>query len=148
MKQLFQITLISLSLTALNFSGSVKNIQAQTEIKLHAEINNSNVDDLPNDPQQMLSWRCFKGNKAIAVEVKDVNNWQKMLDNQDWSCKKDLSVIPGESGKISCTPRDDIGILTVYWLQGEGSKEQMQTWLDYWSKDMACYKAQTNKFWH
>ncbi len=150
MNRLFQVTFISLSFAFLNFSYSVKNAKAQIEIKPNIEINTPNIDDLSNDPQQMFSWRCFQGNKAIAVEVKDVDNWQKMLDGQSWSCKQDLSVIPGESGKFSCTPPEDIGILTVYWLQGEDAKEQMQTWFDYLSnnQNMVCYKTRSNKFWY
>jgi hypothetical protein len=97
----------------------------------------------------MISWRCVNGNQVISVEVKDVENWQNMLNNQSWSCQEDLSVIPGESGKISCTPQEGIGILTISWLQGEGAKEQMQTWFDYLStkQKMVCYKTRTNKFW-
>ena len=149
-KSLFQLTLISLSFAFLNFSDLVKDAKAQTEIKPNLVADITNLGDLPNDPQQMLSWKCVNGNKAIAVEVKDVDNWQKMLDSQSWSCQEDLSVIPGESGKFSCTPQEDIGILTVVWLQGEGGNEQMQTWFDSLSKNqkMVCYKTRTNKFWY
>ncbi len=52
------------------------------KIKPNVEINSASIDHLPNDPQQMISWRCNQVDKAIAVEIKDVDNWQKMLDSQ------------------------------------------------------------------
>lgn len=165
MKKLIKFTAFSLSLAFLNCSYLVQNAQGQIQIKPNVEINtptvddlgipnspeddSGNIDDLPNNPQQMFSWRCSKDNKTIAVEVKDVDNWQKLLDTQNWSCKEDLSIIPGNKGKFSCTPSADVGILTVVWLQGEGGKEQMQTWFDDLNKDqnMVCYQTRTNKFW-
>ena len=146
MKQLFQVSLIYLSLVVFSISYSVKNAQAQTEITSNIEISNTNIDDLPNDPQQMFSWQCVNDNKEIAIEVKDVDNWQQMLENQNWSCQENLSILPTESGKISCTPPEGIGILSISWLQGEGAKEQMQTWFNYLSnsENMTCYQAQTN----
>ena len=57
MKKIYSVGFISLSLAFVNFSYSIKNTQAQTEIKPNVEINNSNLDDLLDDPNQMFSWR-------------------------------------------------------------------------------------------
>ena len=40
------------------------------------EIDGTNIDDLPNDPQQITTWRCTQRDKKIVVEVKDVDIWQ------------------------------------------------------------------------
>jgi hypothetical protein len=144
-KQLFYLTLFSFSFTLVNFVYPVKNVQGQMELK----PNMDNLGDLPNNSEQMFSWRCRNGNKKIAVEVKDVEDWQKILKNQGWSCQEDLTPIAGDKGKFSCTPQADIGILTFVWEQGEGSKQQMQTWFDDLTNNhnMVCYKSRTNEFW-
>ena len=165
MNKLFKITVFSLGLTFLHCSYLVEDAKGQVEVKPNVEINtptlndleipntqeveDSNLGELPNDPQQMFSWRCNQGNNSIAVEVKDVDNWQKILDVTSWSCQKNLSAILGDKGKFSCTPQEDIGILTVFWLQGEEGKEQMQTWFDNLNENhnMVCYKTRTNRFW-
>lgn len=72
-----------------------------------------------------------------------------MLALENWSCQQDISVIPSESGKFSCTPQEDIGIITVYWLKGEGAKKQMLTWFDDLSnnQNMVCYQSRSDEFW-
>ena len=72
-----------------------------------------------------------------------------MLKNEGWQCQENLSAIPGDKGKFSCTPKQDIGILTIVWLEGKGGKEQMQACLKELTKnqDMVCYTSRTNQFW-
>lgn len=170
MKKIFTITSISLSLALVNCSFLIRDTKAQIEVKPNVEIktptlndlgipnsqegdtetegDSNNIQNLPNNSQQMFSWRCTQGNQTIAVEVKDVDNWQKALKTDAWDCQEDVSMIPGNKGKFSCTPKEDIGILTVVWLQGDKGKQQMQTWFDNLNKNnMVCYQSKTNKFW-
>jgi hypothetical protein len=149
MERLLQVTFLTLSFAFFNCSYSSKNAQAQIEIKPNIDVNIPGLDDLPNNRQQMFLWRCSNEDKEIAVEEKDVDNWQKMLALESWSCQQDLSVIPSESGKFSCTPQEDIGIITVYWLKGEGAKKQMLTWFDELSnnQNMVCYQSRSDEFW-
>ena len=109
----------------------------------------TNIDDLPDDSQQEKTWRCTQTDKAIAVEVKDVQGWKEIIEEEGWQCAQELSVIPDSDRKFTCEPAEIIGILTVIWLQGKGGKQQMQTWMNKLaqSKGMVCQASQTTEYW-
>ena len=144
---LFKLLIFSLTLTYVTYIPA--HLTAQTPNQPEVEMDGTNVDNLPNDPQQMTTWRCNQEDKEIVVEVKDVDIWQKMLKNEGWQCQETLSVIPSGQEKFSCTPSKDIGILTIFWVKGQGEKEQMKAWLDELRKNpgMVCYISSSNQFW-
>ncbi len=143
---LLKLLTFGLILTSANYIPG--HLAAQIPKQPEMEMDGTNIDNLPNDPQQMTTWLCNQDTKEIVVEVKDVAIWPKMLENEGWQCQETLSAIPVNSEKFYCTPTKDIGILTVFWVKGEGGKEQMQAWLDELRKNqgMVCY-INHNQFW-
>ncbi len=109
----------------------------------------NNIDNLPNDPQQLTTWRCTQEDQAIAVEAKDIKGWQEMIEKEGWQCQEELSIIPSGDRQFSCEPEETIGILTVVWLKGTEGKEQMTTWMNKLENQqgMTCTKDETNPFW-
>ncbi len=109
----------------------------------------TNIDDLSDDPQQMRTWRCRQADKAIQIEAKDTSIWQGIIATQGWQCLEQISVIPDDVPKFSCESNGDvINIVTAIWLEGKGSKQQMQTWMNALkSKNMTCTVNSTNPYW-
>lgn len=149
MKHLQLLKLLTFSLIFSHITYIPAHLNAQTSNQAEVEVDGTNIDNLPNDPQQMTIWRCNQGAKEIVVEVKDVAIWQKILDNEGWQCQETLSVIPSGQEKFSCTPPEIVGILTIFWVKGQGGKEQMQAWLNELSKNqnMVCYINPNHQFW-
>lgn len=136
--------------TALGLLSSVTPvIHGQTPPDFAPEMNGTNVDELPDDPQQMRTWRCTQEDKAIVVEAKDVPIWKEMVEGERWQCMEELSVIPPNDRKISCEPSEIIGILTIFWLEGKGGKQQMQEWMDRLTEEqgMVCTLEKTTLDW-
>lgn len=130
---------LGMSTVLLNLISSPVLAQSQT-----------NIDDLPNLPQRMRTWRCSQGNQAIAVEAKDDSLWKEIIETNGWQCSEQLSVIPDNEHQFSCEPTegDFIAIITTTWLEGKGGQQQMQTWMNaLQSKDMTCTTSVTNPYW-
>ncbi|HAC63992.1 MAG TPA: hypothetical protein DCF68_10750 [Cyanothece sp. UBA12306] len=115
------------------------------------EIENkpTDINELPNDSSQLTIWRCTQDKKMIVVEAKNVTIWQEMIEKGGWACIKALEPIPGGDRKFSCEPQEIIGIVTIFWLEGKGGKQQMTNWMnDLGNKnEMTCTKDETNVFW-
>ena len=149
MKHLTRLTgiLVGTSLSFLSFVPP--EIQAQIPPEPAPEIDGTNIDALPDNPQQMRTWRCTESDQAIVVEAKDVPIWKEMIEGDGWRCIQELSVIPANDRKFSCDPSEVIGILTVFWLEGKGGKQQMQDWMEQLNKQqgMVCTMGTTNPYW-
>jgi hypothetical protein len=109
----------------------------------------NNPDDLPNDPAQMKTWYCSEGNQGVLVEVKLVNNWQKIIAQDSWQCMEKLVNIPANAPQFTCeSDENQINFLTVIWLEGNQAKTQMKSWIDaFQQQNMICTVDQTNPFW-
>ncbi|PSF35043.1 hypothetical protein C7H19_18040 [Aphanothece hegewaldii CCALA 016] len=111
----------------------------------------TNIDELPDDPQQMKTWRCRQGDRAIVIEAKDVSisTWQGIIETQGWQCVEELSTISDDERTFSCESNNGvINIVTAIWLEGKGGKQQMQTWMnELQSKNMTCTADFTNQYW-
>ncbi|MEB3175037.1 MAG: hypothetical protein VKN60_07625 [Cyanobacteriota bacterium] len=108
------------------------------------------LDDVDNDPSQVLTWVCRQQDKLIAVESKDIKNWQAVADAQGaWQCQQNIPQIPDQSLSFSCEPAEKIGLLSVYWLQGAGGKAQMTAWMTALAnqRGMVCTADKTNPYW-
>jgi hypothetical protein len=109
------------------------------------QAQNNNLGDLPNDRQQMKSWKCERADKAIEVEAKNVAIWKETIEEEGWKCQEKVSDTTSKTLQFSCEPNDTIGILTVVWLQGEDANEQMETWIKKLGdrQGISCQMAQT-----
>lgn len=137
------LTLIQLLAPAL------ASLQAQAQAAPTPNSSGVNPDDVPGDPTQMRTWRCTQGDRAIAVEAKDLQ-WRATIESNGWTCLEELSIIPANRQQFSCEPDESLmGILTVTWLQGQDAKKQMQAWLNEFSANPAlvCTVDKTNPFW-
>lgn len=124
---------------------------AQVFSQSQRELDGTNIDDLPNMPQQMRTWRCSQGNQAVAVEAKDTSIWQEVIETNGWQCLEQLSVISDNERKFSCEPNEGnfVAIITTIWLEGKEGKQQMQTWMNaLQSKNMTCTTSMTNQDWN
>ncbi len=105
---------------------------------------NADIDDLPNTPDQLISWTCIEGDKQIQVEVKNVPTWQAAIAGDRWQCQQRIADVPPNALKFSCEPSTDIiGILTITWLQGEDEQQQMGRWMHQFAdqQNMVCQMA-------
>ncbi|ACK69312.1 conserved hypothetical protein [Gloeothece citriformis PCC 7424] len=96
---------------------------------ISAQTPEGNLDDLPDDPQQMRTWACNNGDNQIEVEAKDVNYWKPIIETDGWQCNEQIKPIAQSDVKLSCDPYDVIGNLTIVWLNGEQKQQQMQNWM-------------------
>lgn len=112
--------------------------------------NTGNIDDLPDDPQQMRIWTCNHDNQAILVETKNVKIWTGIIETKGWQCAEKLSTIPDNSPQFSCeSDSGDINIITVTWLTEKADKQQMTTWINaFQDQSMICTTDKTNPFWN
>ncbi|MEA5511622.1 hypothetical protein VB715_17755 [Crocosphaera sp. UHCC 0190] len=130
---------VSLLFTSLNLSA-----------QLRAESNPNNLDDLPNDPGQMLSWTCNYQEDGILVEAKNDKIWKDIIEKKDWNCQQGLSDTPTGTLKFTCEPTDDgiISLLTITWLQGTDENRLMGQWIHQFADEynMICRMAKVD-FW-
>lgn len=108
------------------------------------------VDDITDQPDQLVTWVCKNGDKTVAVEVKELEDWQGAINqDQTWECEQNLpSIEPGDS-TFSCETTATMGLITVFWLEGEGGKAEMTSWMNNLANDrnMVCTHGQSNPFW-
>ena len=72
---LLKLLTFGLILTSANYIPG--HLAAQIPKQPEMEMDGTNIDNLPNDPQQMTTWLCNQDTKEIVVEVKDVAIWPK-----------------------------------------------------------------------
>jgi hypothetical protein len=109
-----------------------------------------NIDDVRNDPNQLTTWVCNSGDKMVAVEVKDISFWNNLTEeSKNWQCNQKLADISAGKKTFSCEPTETMGLISVYWLQGEGSQDQINTWMNALANkyNMVCTTSKTNKVW-
>ncbi|MGH2414925.1 MAG: hypothetical protein ACRDEA_14795, partial [Microcystaceae cyanobacterium] len=68
------------------------------------------------------------------------------------NCEEEVPVISDNERTFSCEPSStgEIAIISVFWLEGENGKQQMQTWMDELANSkggMVCTADKTNPFW-
>lgn len=107
------------------------NLLAQSSWQLVAESNPSNLDDLPDDPEQMMSWKCSDQDSSILIEAKDDNIWKSIIDPNSWNCQPGLSDTSKGNLKFTCEPTQEgmISLVTITWLTGNDQTRQMGQWL-------------------
>lgn len=132
-----------------NLSYSIITVILSIVYSFFVPLKAQNVDDLPNDPQQLRTWQCSQTDKTIAVEAKDVPIWKDLIEGGGWKCDEQVPNIPADKPTFSCEPQEIIGILTVFWLGGKGGKDQMTTWMNELANtnNMTCTLNETNKYW-
>ncbi len=113
-------------------------------------LKNQGLDNITNDPQQLKTWVCNNGNQQIAVEVKEIALWNQLTENnKNWQCSQSIPTIPDKSRSFSCEPTDTMGLISVYWLNGDRGKDTMKSWMNILANkyNMVCTRTQTNSFW-
>lgn len=107
------------------------NLLAQSSFQLVAESNPSSLDDLPDDPEQMMIWKCSDQDSSILVEAKNDNIWKSVIDPNNWNCQPGLSDTSEGNLKFTCEPTEEsmISLVTVTWLTGNDQTRQMGQWL-------------------
>ncbi|MEB3160727.1 MAG: hypothetical protein VKL20_04630 [Synechocystis sp.] len=115
-------------------------------------LSESGLDDITDQPTQLITWVCQNGDKAIAVEAKEMDNWQSLLNkdsNASWQCAENIPTIPDNSPSFSCESSTTMGLMTVFWLAGEEGKAQMKTWMNDLAnnQNLVCTRSQSNPFW-
>lgn len=117
----------------------------QSSVPLSAESNSDNLDDLPGDPEQMISWTCGNQNNRVLVEAKNDNVWKSVIEQNNWTCQEGLSDTSTGALKFTCEPTDEqmISLLTVTWLTGNDQDKQMGQWLHQFADEhnMICRMA-------
>lgn len=141
---------IGIGVIVYSFFPNLVFAQIQFPSNAPSDINQTNIDDLPNNVQQMTTWGCRQQNQFVSVEVKDVTNWQEVIETNGWQCAEQLSAIPDNSPQFSCESNNgDINIITTTWLTGTGGKQQMQSWIKaFQDMSMTCTTDETNPFWN
>ena len=113
-------------------------------------VADNTLDDIDDQPTQLVTWVCRQGTKKIAVEVKEIKQWQASLNpDSTWQCQQNIPTIPDKTASFSCEPNAEIGLLAVYWLEGDDGSAQMQQWLNELTnkRSMVCTRVKTNPFW-
>lgn len=112
----------------------------------------TDVDDLPNNTDQMKTWSCSQGNQEILVEVKMVKNWQEIMEMEtnQWQCQEQLVKIPDNAVQFSCeSDENTINLITVTWIKGNEGKSPMKNWINTLeNQSMTCTFDRTNPFWN
>jgi len=129
-------------------SVSVCCLSLMAEAVKAQEIAQANPGELPNNSQQMKSWQCVQGDSMIAVQAKDVNFWQPVIEGEGWKCLEGSVDIAGNDRQFSCEPDETIGILTVTWLKGKAGKQQMESWVEKIEKDqnLSCTVNESSQY--
>jgi hypothetical protein len=140
-----KIKLFIFSLSLVSSLSLNLNLSAKTTDKLMVDTRLKNIDDLPNDPGQMMTWTCRNQEDGILVEAKDDKIWPSIIKSENWNCQENLSDIPTGALKFTCEPSEDgiISILTVIWLTGKDKNKQMGQWIHEFADeyDMICSLA-------
>lgn len=113
-------------------------------------LSESGLDDITDQATQLMTWVCQNGEKAIAVEVKEMDNWQRLINKDStWQCDQTIPTIPDDSPSFSCESSTTMGLMTVFWLAGEDGNAQMKTWMNDLANDqnLVCTRSQSNAFW-
>ncbi|MFM1843488.1 MAG: hypothetical protein RLZZ490_2231 [Cyanobacteriota bacterium] len=113
-------------------------------------LSESGLDDITDQPTQLMTWVCQNGEKAIAVETKEMDNWQSLLNkDSSWQCAQNIPTIPDDTPSFSCESSTTMGLITVFWLAGEDGKTQMKAWMNDLANDqnLVCTRSQSNPFW-
>lgn len=113
-------------------------------------LSDPNLDDITDQSDQVVTWVCKQGNNSVAVEVKEWDDWQEIVDaNKQWECNQDIPVIPSDEPTFSCETSTTMGLISVFWLEGEGGQEQMGEWMNSLAnnRNLVCTHGQTNPFW-
>lgn len=113
-------------------------------------LSESGLDDITDQATQLMTWACKRENNLIAVEAKEIDNWQSLINKDSaWTCGQNISTIPDGSPSFSCESSANMGLLTVFWLTGEDGKTQMKTWMNDLANDqnLVCTRSQSNPFW-
>ena len=108
------------------------------------------LDDVDNDPTQLLTWVCRYQDKEIAVETKEIKGLQQLMNaNAEWQCAQNIPTIPDGSLSFSCESGETLNLLTVYWIKGTGSRSNMKDWMNALadSRQMVCTARRSNLFW-
>lgn len=111
----------------------------------------TDIDDIVDQATQQLTWICRQNSQEVAVEVKEIDDWQSSLNpDKTWQCEQNLPTIPDDSASFSCEPNARMGLITVFWLKGEGGKVQMKDWMQRFANDqnMVCTRAESNTLWN
>jgi NADH dehydrogenase FAD-containing subunit len=126
-------------------------LKAQTPSQIPTIIP-ADVDDLPNNTDQMKTWSCNQENQQILVEVKMVKNWQEIMEMEtnQWQCQEQLVNIPDNAIQFSCeSDENTINLITVTWIKGNEGKSLMKNWINtFENQSMACTVDRTNPFWN
>ena len=108
------------------------------------------LDNIIDQPTQLITSVCKNGDNVIAIEAKEMDNWQGLINKDStWECRQEIPTIPDNSPSFSCEPSTGLGLLTVFWLEGEGGPAQMKTWMNDLANDqnLVCTRSQSNPFW-
>ena len=113
-------------------------------------LSESGLDDITDQPTQLVTWVCNSGKNTIAVETKEMDDWQSLINKDEtWQCDQNIPTMPDNSPSFSCESSTNMGLLSVYWLNGKGGKAQMKTWMNDLAntQNLVCTRSQTNPFW-
>jgi hypothetical protein len=110
----------------------------------------TNVDDLPNNPNQLETWYCNQENQGILVEVKLINNWQDTMKTNQWQCQEQLVNLPDNAPQFSCeSDESEINLITITWIKGNEGKSPMKNLISaFENQNMVCTIDLTNPFWN
>ncbi|BAQ64133.1 hypothetical protein [Geminocystis sp. NIES-3709] len=125
------------------------NAQTPSEIPLTIP---ANIDDLPNDPNQLKTWYCDNASQGVLVEVKMIKNWQDTMEMEtnQWQCQEQLVNLPDNAPQFSCeSDENEINLITITWVKGNEGKSLMKNWIStFENQSMACTTDKTNEFWN
>jgi len=113
-------------------------------------LQNPDLDTVDNDPTQLFTWICANQTSVIAVESKEINTWSAIANRQSsWQCRQEIPQIPDQSLSFSCEPSQNLGLITVFWLQGTGGPTQMKNWMTALANEhnLVCTANQSNPYW-
>ena len=50
-------------------------------------LSESGLDDITDQPTQLVTWVCNSGKNTIAVETKEMDDWQSLINKDEtWQC--------------------------------------------------------------
>ncbi len=153
-KRLFWLGLLTIVLTPLSpvmiHPVSAQANPADQVPSVRPTPKESGLDDVSNDPSQLITWICKNQDKAIALEAKEITTWNAVINSDGtWQCDQNIPTIPDGSLSFSCESNDSLNLLSVYWLQGNGDKAQMKSWMNDLAnaRSMVCTTRKSNQYW-
>ncbi|WP_107668488.1 hypothetical protein [Cyanothece sp. BG0011] len=136
-----KITGFIFSLTCISLLNLTLNLLAQTI----EDTQLKNIDNLPNDSDQMITWTCNNQGDTVVVEATEDQIWSSIIESNNWTCQQQLSDIPTGALQFTCEPTEDgsLNILTVTWLSGKDENKQMGQWIHQFAEEynMMCSMA-------